>query len=149
MSPNTRLTFSKYQWHEPKANSNCPVNPTVTGHRFLSLWERNFFSNSSLTRVVFSHLLLLNTLGFQASWTLDYHGSGVINLYSGRKVTPLSSMKKELHLLTTIMVIWEPKGRALCLLTHLLCLHLETGKPQGETRGVPAIQDHPQLHRKF
>lgn len=133
MSPNTQLTFSKYQGHEPKANSNCPVNPIVTGHRFLSLWERNFFSNSSLTRVVFSHLLLLNTHGFQASRTLDYRGSSVIYLYSGPKVTLLPAMKKELHLLSTIMVIWEPK--ALCLLTHLLCLHLETGKSQGETRG--------------
>lgn len=64
-------------WHSVNINGRSPkliptVNPAVTGYHFLSLWERDFFSNLSLTGIVSSHLFLLTTHGFWASWTLNY-----------------------------------------------------------------------------
>lgn len=50
---------------------------------------------------------------------------GTVYLYSGWKMTHFLSEERAV-MLRTLTVIWEPKGQALCLITCLLCPHLET-----------------------
>lgn len=135
-SPNAWLTFSKYWQHGPKVNTNCSVNPPVTGYGFLLCGEETF-SNSSRAGVVFSHLYSSGILFFMHSEQAElqvamkeWHHLSTLR----PKRDSLSSIEKELE---CTQLLWLPGSQRvglcerICPRTLLPCPHLETEETTG------------------
>lgn len=130
MSPNAQLTFSKYRRHGPKVNSNCSVNPPVTGYCFL-LYGEGTFSNSSWAGVVFSHLYssgLMLMHPEQAELLVAMKECHHLSILRPKRDS-LSSMEKELE---CTQLSWLPGSQrvgfceGICPRTLLPCPRLET-----------------------
>lgn len=128
MSPNAWLTFSKYWRHGSKVNTNCWVNPTVTGYRFVLCGEETF-SNSSWAGIVFSHLDSSEQAELQVAMK-EWRHLSILR----PKRDSLSSMEKELE---CTQLLWLPGSQrvglceGICSRTLLPGPRLETEETTG------------------